>query len=367
MSLVLENLKAHNFRNLKNISLSFNPHMNFIIGNNGQGKTNILEAIALSCSLRTMNNLSNSDLISYGCEQAYIKSHFSNHELELYISALGKKAKAHGRALKSAQQRSELIPIVSFIPLELTMISGSAHLRRRALDQAGVGLYAEHYQALKAYDKIIAHRNRLLKSYNYDETSFLTYTQLLIQEGALIMYYRLQTLSALKNYIHTSIYNILGYNYSCDILYKHNNSYFENYSLADLKAFLSLKAKECSSLERLRKVSLFGPHLDDIVFMLNNLNAKTHSSRGEMRALVISFKLAIINTIFNIKNISPIIILDDIISELDIQKKIKLLTFIEALKLQSFFSLTDLNALEHLPANALVMQVENGNINLSFA
>ena len=120
---------------------------------------------------------------------------------------------------------------------------------------------------------------------------------------------------------------------------------YESYTIGDLKTSLLLRAKNIEAQEYARKVTLFGPHLDDLVFSLNNFNAKTHASRGQMRALVLSFNLAVMTTICNIRNTKPIILsLDDIISELDSHKKNNLTRVISRLEVQAFFSATEPSA-----------------------
>ena len=168
-SFALTTLCAKSFRNIDSLSLSLDPQINLFVGDNGQGKTNILEAIAIACSLRPLQSLSNIDLIQQGKVDAHIFASFSDHEISVEISPLGKKAKTKGQNITSAQQKAQRYPLVSFIPLELNMLTGSASLRRRALDQATISLFLGHYRALKAYEKILLHRNKLLKSWPRDE------------------------------------------------------------------------------------------------------------------------------------------------------------------------------------------------------
>lgn len=361
-SFALMALCAKSFRNIDSLSLDLSPEINLFVGDNGQGKTNILEAIALACSLRPMQSLSNTDLIQAGKPDAQIFASFSDHEISIEISHLGKKAKAKGQNITSAQQRAQIHPIVSFIPLELNMLTGSASLRRRALDQATISLYFEHYRALKAYEKILLHRNKLLKLWPRDEKTIASFTNLLIQEGALIIYYRLNTIEALTPYFLTYVHDILGAAYEPELEYLSNEKSLRSYSLLDIKALLTQKARSCEANEYARKVTLFGPHLDDLVFGLNSFNAKTHASRGQMRALVLSFKLAAIAAICNIRNTKPIIILDDIVSELDSRKKKNLAQVISRLEVQAFFSATEPSAFDDMNINKKIFQVSNGKI-----
>jgi DNA replication and repair protein RecF len=309
-----------------------------------------------------MQSLSNTDLIQSGKDKAQIFASFSDHEISIEISALGKKAKSKEKNITSAQQRAHSYPLVSFIPLELTMLTGSSSLRRRALDQATISLYFEHYRALKSYEKILLHRNKLLKSWPRDEKTITSFTNLLIQEGALVIYNRLNTLEALAPHFSEHVFNILGIGHKAELIYISHEKSLAYANLADLKALLTQKAHSVQAHEYARKVTLFGPHLDDVIFALNNFNAKTHASRGQMRALVLSFKLAAIAAINNIKNISPIIILDDIISELDAHTKARLTQVINNLQVQAFFSATEPRAFDDAQINKKIFHIQNGKI-----
>lgn len=361
-SFALQEIQATNFRNINYLGLKLNSGLNLFIGDNGHGKTNILEAIAMACSLRPMQSLSNSDLIQQHQAQAHIAAVFCDHHIAIDILQKGKKARLNDTVVKSAQQRAKLAPLVSFIPAELNMISGCSSLRRRALDQAAASLYFEHHTALKAYEKILQHRNRLLKSWPRDDQSLASFTKLLIQEAASIMHNRLKTIDALAGPFAERLSHILGAGSKASLSYVQGHVPITYQTSTDLHALLAKKARDCQEHEYHRRVSLFGPHLDDLVFNLNGLNAKTQASRGQMRALVLSFKLAHMLAIIHIKNHAPIIILDDIISELDDGKKANLIEVVAKLDLQVFFSATDLSVFKFLSPKPEVFQVENGRI-----
>lgn len=361
-SFALQELHATNFRNINHLCLNVSPGLNLFIGDNGQGKTNVLEAIAIACSLRPMQSLSNSDLIQQHQAQAHIAATFCDHHIAITILPTGKKARLNDVGVKSAQAVAKLRPVVSFIPQELTMISGCASLRRRALDQAAASLYFEHYAAVKAYEKTLHHRNRLLKSWPRDERTLASFTKLLIKEGAGIIYHRLKTIEALSEPFQERLSQILGTHQHATLSYTEGGNPLKYQTSADLCAVLSSRAQQCEQQEYHRKVTLFGPHLDDLSFNLNGLNARTHASRGQMRALVLAFKLAHMLAIFYIRQHAPVIILDDIISELDNTKKANLIELIAQLEVQAFFSATDLSAFQAILPKPELFEVEKGNI-----
>lgn len=337
----LREISIKNFRNLGEVNLVFNDGINLFVGDNGQGKTNCLEAIALACSLRPMQSLHNADMVKLEHEQAFIEAHFASFTINIDIKAQGKKASVDGKAIKSAFKLAEKIPIVSFIPLELAMLSGGAGLRRRALDLAANSLYFDHFSSLKAYEKIIQHRNRLLKSWPLDHSLLHTFTELLIEEGAKIIFRRLKTLWELSAHFAQTVKNILGRSHEGCITYEMDEKQLLSHTEADLKALLYEKSLAYRAQEQARRVTLFGPHLDDMIFYLDGMRARSYASRGQMRALVLAFKLAQLLAVHRLREHAPVVILDDIISELDQAKKANLIDVIRELGTQAFFSATD--------------------------
>ncbi len=357
----LNNLFIKNFRNIYEANLSFSPTHNLFIGKNGHGKTNCLEAIALSCSLKPMQSLQNIDLIHNQCHQAKIMADFSSSiSVDLDIFSAGKKAKMNGQALKNAAKLIDFLPLVSFIPMELNMIQGSASLRRRALDQAASSLFLEHLLALKAYDKLLLHRNRLLKDGAKDQDSLDVFTTLLLEEGAKVMFFRLSALEKIQTHFLEQLAKILGPSFFGEISYWQDEP-IKNFGLLDLKARLFDQYKKLSSQEFKRRCTLFGPHLDDVVFTIDNMDAKKFSSRGQARALVLSFKLAHMMSVQSQKGRAPIIILDDIVSELDHERKLNLMNALEEIKAQSFFSATDLTTFG-ASGDFKIFNLNNGHI-----
>lgn len=360
----IDELFIKHFRNLSEIKLSFSPAINLLVGDNGHGKTNTLEAIAIACSLKPMQSLENRDLIKCGENEAYLAAHFrglSDTELHVHIFPQGKKARLNDKSLVSARKLTEQMPLVTFIPSELNMISGGSALRRRALDQAASALFIDHINALRAYEKLLTHRNRLLKSWPLDPAVLESFTELFIKEGAQVIYYRLKTLSELAPHFAQQSANILGGELS-SLSYHCGEMSLLQQSTDDIAGHLRALHTRLASMEIIRRVSLFGPHLDNVGFYINGLNAQKCASRGQSRALVLAFKLAQMLAIFQVRGSRPIVILDDIVSELDREKKDNLIDLIANLSTQAFFSATDVQCFGgHLPYASL-FSVKDGQI-----
>jgi DNA replication and repair protein RecF len=340
--LYLQDLYVKNFRNIDHLKLSFEPGHYLLVGKNGQGKTNCLEAISLACSLKPMQALSNSDLIKNSETEALIEANFYGRpHLAIEIFPEGKKVRLNRQALKNAFQFTKDLSSVSFIPAELGMITGSTSLRRRALDQAASALFFEHVIALRSYGKLLNHRNRLLKNWPIDREMVATFTEMLIKEAAQIIFARLKTIEKMQAIFSEKVCTILGKYQPSTINYVVEDRIIANHTLPDLIALLSQKYALLENLEYKRKVTLFGPHLDDMLFILDGKNAKNAASRGQSRAIVLAFKLAQMLAIQEIRGCAPIIILDDIVSELDTDNKSNLIKTIADLNAQAFFATVD--------------------------
>ena len=361
----ISRLFAKNLRNLNEIDLAFSPQQNFFIGPNGQGKTNCLEAISLACSLTPMQSLRISDLIMFEKNQAKILASFTadvNTEVEIDILAQGKRARLNDSPVKNKNELNSSYPLVTFIPEELTMISGSSSLRRRALDQACAGMFHEALVSLKAYEKILTHRSQLLKRYPLDRSQLETFSLMLIREGAKLIHYRLKTISLLKDILREKYREIMGVRDLCTVHYSMNDEELKNHTSSDIALLLDERKTLVEALEIQRKTTMFGPHLDDISFKINGVCTRRSASRGQSRAIVLAWKLAHMNALFNIRNASPIIILDDIVSELDAHKKNNLIMAIESLDAQSFLSATDVETFGGLRDPRHTFQVLGGNV-----
>lgn len=364
-SVFLEELLIRNFRNVRELELSFSPTANLFIGHNGHGKTNCLEAVALALSLRPMQSLKNFDLIKFDEPQAFIEAKLRGAQqidIEVDIFPHGKRAKLNHQTMRKASALATTVSLVSFIPAELGMVQGASALRRRALDQAAYNLFFEHLASLKAYEKILGHRNKLLKSWPLDHASLKVFSELLIEEGAQVIWYRLKAIELMNDLFQQKIQAILGARHSGTIDYLQYESIIKNQTITDLKALLKSQHDDLCQQEMRRKVTLWGPHLDDVVLMLDGHCAKKTASRGQSRAIVLAFKLAHMLAVEQVRGFAPIVVLDDIVSELDQVTKANLFLVIAALKTQSFFSATDLTTFGSQFDNAHCFKLEHGTL-----
>ena len=352
----LRHLKTFNFRNLQSISLEPKPALNLFIGDNGQGKTNLLDAIAMGAQLKTIRVVKhNSDLILFGEQQARVDTMFdgeSTLSVSITLDSDGKIVRLNNKPTRDSQALREKIALVSFVPEDLSAVMGSAGLRRRLLDQMTASLYPSYALYYRQYERVLLQRNRLLKSPLVDLIELESFTSVLSQIAHSIEQGRLLALSLVKPYYQEAVLKLSNAQLSSELTYLPS-------SLGDLKASLDKIRAE----ERARKMTLLGPHLDDLEVSLNEHPARFSASRGQARVLILALKIAQLQAVFSHRDISPILLLDDVVGELDPDNAIRLLQVIEQLRSQTFITTTDLKTLPIDWQGAAVFGLQGGALN----
>lgn len=332
----LQSLHLSQFRNLTKVSLTLSNGICVFFGQNGQGKTNILEAIAMLATTKSFRSLKNTqDLIQFQQAEAsamgtFLQNEQANH-IRVHLTKEKKKLFFGDKPIRGVQKIHERISLVTFVPDDLSVISGSASHRRKLLNQVTHNLFPAYATLYRKYERALQQRNQLLKDFPINQAELNAYTQVLIDFGEQVISYRKKAFLAWKPLFQAAIGEIAN-NFSAEITYAHD---------ADLLS----KFIEKENDEKLRRVTLVGPHLDDLDIRLNNEPARFTASRGQCRALVLALKLAQIEAIKAHRIINPILLLDDVVGELDTHHATHLLNYIEASKSQTFITTTHLDLL----------------------
>ncbi|MEI6805052.1 MAG: DNA replication and repair protein RecF [Myxococcaceae bacterium] len=347
----LRHLKAVYFRNLKSISLDPRPGLNLFIGDNGQGKTNLLDAIAMGAQLKPIRPVKqNSDLILFGEREARIEAQFEpDLSVTVHIDLDGKKVRINNKPTRDSFALREKIALVSFVPEDLSAIMGSAGLRRRLLDQITASLYPNYALYYRQYEKVLLQRNRLLKQPLVDLVELDSFSQVLAQSAHSIEQARILALGHIRPYYEEAVFKLSDGQLTS--VFEYNPS-----SLGDLKASL----EKIRSEERARKTTLLGPHLDDLDILLNQHPARFSASRGQARILILALKIAQLQAVFAHRALSPVLLLDDIVGELDPHNALRLLQVVDQLKTQTFITTTHLSTLPTNWQAGQVFSIKNG-------
>lgn len=363
----LKKLKLHDFRNYKSLNISLTKGINIIYGENAQGKTNLLESIyvlGLTKSHRSFidNNLINSNK-EYLTIEGIVNNNKIDNKLNVYIDKKNKVLKFNDNSIKKISDYISLMNIIIFYPDDLELIKGSPVNRRKYINVQLSQLYSNYYIVMNEYNKILKLRNEYLKKINkskkYDKNYIEILTGYLIDKSILIYKMRNKYIKKINEYcnkIFKDITELDGFS----IKYKPNIEI----DLNDEKLKEKLKIIYDNKINYDIKNSMtdIGPHKDDFEFFLDNKNLKFYGSQGQQRVAVLSLKLSEIEIFKKYKQTTPILLLDDIFSELDDKKKNNLLRYINK-DIQTIITTTDLNNLDKkLIKNSKIFNINNGEI-----
>ncbi|QLK85209.1 DNA replication/repair protein RecF [Staphylococcus sp. 17KM0847] len=367
----LKTLQLENYRNYELVFLTCHPEVNILIGENAQGKTNLLESIytlALAKSHRTSNDR---ELIRFNAEYAKIEGELNFRHgtmpLTMFITKKGKKAKVNHLEQSRLTQYIGHLNVVLFAPEDLNIVKGSPQVRRRFIDMELGQISNLYLNDLSQYQRILKQRNHYLKQLQLKQQTDTTMLEVLNQQFAeyavKVTLRRQQFISELETLaapIHSGITNnkeVLTLKYLPSI--KFQDSPQDEGVLID-EVFKMLQSSLKREIER--GISMQGPHRDDLAFQVNGMDAQTYGSQGQQRTTALSIKLAEIELMHQEVGEYPILLLDDVLSELDDSRQTHLLSTIQH-KVQTFVTTTSVDGIDHeIMKNAKVYQIAEGNI-----
>lgn len=355
----INKIQLKNYRNLADILVNFNKNTNIFIGDNAHGKTNILESIYTLALTKSHKNVLDSDLIKESKEFLKIngiveyKSH--QNDYEVIITNDDKKLKINGVEEKKVYKYVSKINIILFTPDHLDIIKKSPQNRRNLLNTELCQLDSNYTIVLNEYNRILKMRNDYLKQerkYDYKYLSILT--EKLVDKALIIYKYRENFINEVNLYINKVFKKITNKD-NIKIIYEKSINLIDKEDI--IKFLQSNIDKEVN-----QKTTLFGPHRDDFSFYLEDKDMKRFSSQGYQRIAVLALKLSEINVFKKETKEYPIVLLDDIFSEIDLKKRNLLLKLIKS-NIQYMITTTDLNNInKKILSSARVFQVKDGLI-----
>ncbi len=357
----VKSLSVTNFRNYERESITFCEDTNVIYGNNAQGKTNLLEAIYLFSHGRSHRTKSDTELIKFGAEFARLSVVFSDSSRDyravMQLLPNGKKTvKINNVPITKLSMLMRYLNVVMFSPEDLEIIKGAPQLRRRFLDEAISQLYPVYLKSLISYHKNLAQKNSLLKKMKFaaktEDPMLSVWNEQIAEDGSRIMEYRRDFVESLNGFAKEIHNNISGENLNlvytpsveCDIISKEG-------FLNKLEA-VSLREIENGS-------SLYGIQRDDLRLFIDDKEVKTYASQGQQRTAVLSLKMAQMENINSVRNEYPVLLLDDIMSELDITRRTYLTEKIRGK--QVILTCTDIDTAEET-GGTKIFKVTNGKV-----
>ena len=322
----IDALKLQSFRNYDALDVTFAPDCNVIVGENAQGKTNLLEAIVYLSSAHSPRTRADRELISFGKSEAKLtaQAFARSRDFLLEVSlAAGKRRKIliNKVPAKKGSDLNDVLGAVYFCPEDLLLIRDGAAARRRFMDDALCQLRARYAQALSDYHRAYEHKTRILRDSEEYPSLLDTLPEFdlrMAQSGAVVIYYRARFCERLKEYAGIAHRECSGGREELGVTYQTVSTISD--PLAPIETiYEQLRAHQASHAvaERASRMCLSGPHKDDIAVTIGGVNARQFSSQGQTRTAALAFKLAEREIYREITSRTPLLLLDDVLSELD--------------------------------------------------
>lgn len=339
MSFKIKNLQFNRFRNFHLFENTPSKDINLVLGDNAVGKTNLIEGIQLLTMMESFRNPSWDEVVNWDETTALITAVISDENVTDTINSSfseGKRRYRFNEKNKKVGELKGIVPSVLFVPDDLRMVKDSSRRRRQALDQLGSQLSQTYYRMKNDYEKIVTQRNKLLKEYIIPQDLLDSWTESLITIGSLFYQNRINLFSRIKERYSQTFSFITAFD-EADIEYIPFWSTYRQ-TTDDPERIMRDIAMELESREKEHRMTLIGPHKDEMVFYVNGKDARQFGSQGQQRSLVLAWKLTEVEVIQDITGKIPILLLDDVMSELDENKRNSLLDYIEEKEIQTFIT-----------------------------
>lgn len=351
--MILKDITLRHFRNYEELLLSFSDGINVFLGENAQGKTNLMEAIYTLSMARSPRTSNEREMIQWQEEHAHVSGNIikknSRYPLELHFSKKGKMAKVNHLEQKRLSQYVGTLNVVLFAPEDLDLVKGSPVNRRKFLDMELGQMSHVYLHELVQYQRVLKQRNLYLKQLLIgkakDEVYLEVLTEQMITVGANIIEFRLEFIEKLEKWAYALHYQISNDKEELSIHYKSTIAFTREMDNQQIFQMLMEEQERVKKRERDQGQTLFGPHRDDLVFYINKRNVHQYGSQGQQRTTVLSLKLAEIECMKEVLGEYPILLLDDVLSELDDDRQTHLLKTIEK-KVQTFLTTTSLDGIK---------------------
>ena len=324
--MIIKSIELQNFRNYEDLNISFDEGTNIFYGDNAQGKTNILEAAYLSGTTKSHKCSKDKEMIRFGEQEAHIRTIVVKKEKEYQIDMHLKNNRSKGIAInkvpiKKASELFGILNMVFFSPEDLNIIKNGPAERRRFLDSELCQLDKIYLSDLTTYNKILNQRNKLLKDMVYRpdlKDTLPVWDMQLVETGRKIIRRRKQFVDELNDIVHDIHYRISGEKE--DLLLQYEPSIEDIFFEDELSRVKERDMRQC--------MTSVGPHRDDLLFSIGEVDIRKFGSQGQQRTSALSLKLSEIELVKRSIHDTPVLLLDDVLSELDSNRQNYLLNSI---------------------------------------
>ena len=330
--MLIKTLSLNDYRNYTNYKVDFEPNLNIIVGSNGLGKTNILESIIVTSNTKSFRTLNDQDLIRKDAEYLKIELLSDTNEYKVVINNKNKSLYINNNLAKRTSDYIGKLNAILFKPSDLEIFTDSPSERREVLDLEIGKVNKNYLRSLLKYNSLLKDKNKLLKELQIDETLLNVIEESMIPNIKVIIEER--------NKFIENINSNINYYYSL---------------ISNTNSKIKINYKKCCEIDEIKETMIlsktkdeyyhyatFGPHHDDYCFTIDGYDVNSMASQGQKRMILIAFKFALINYIQSSINVTPILLLDDILSELDKDNQERLLKIIPN-DMQVIITNTDIN------------------------
>jgi DNA replication and repair protein RecF len=356
----LAQLRLRDFRNYERMDMAFAPGFHVLLGDNAQGKTNILEAIYLLATLRSFRGVASAQLVRHGRKHYFAGATVvsqATREIKMYWSASEQKLSLDGQPVKRLGDYLGALRAVVFCTEDLQLIKGTGMVRRRFLDLLLVQTFPHYLPLLQRYATLLRSRNALLKQPRPDETALEGFTRGLVSVGNQIIQMRTEIMPRIVPLARAAYEKI-----------SQNAEPFELAYQPTVKADFARELERQRDRERAMRTTCLGPHRDEILLTLGGKSAAKYASEGQKRSIAIALKMTQAEHMAEVHGSPPILLIDDIMGELDARRRVGFLPLLnraQHAQSQVFMTCTEENWPRELGRDLRRWEVKNGTLRAS--
>lgn len=353
----LAHLRLRDFRNYTRLDADFVPGFHLLLGDNAQGKTNILEAIYLIATLRSFRGVGGAQMVRHGQKGYFVGARLigqGEHETKMYWSSRERSLGLDGRPVRKLTDYLGVLRTVVFCTEDLQLIKGPSRARRRFLDLLLAQTHPGYLPLLQRYTRALRSRNALLKQPVLDAAALESFTRELVGVGEEIMRLRRALVPKFSPVAHSACRRIANQPEEFRIEYR-----------SSVKADFAVELAQSRPRERAYRATLLGPHRDELQLLLDERSAAQFGSEGQKRTLAIALKMAQAEYLTGLHGAPPVLLIDDIMGELDAKRRSGLLPLLDQAQQsrgQVFMTATEENWPQDLGRRAQRWRVQGGGL-----
>ncbi|WP_027309366.1 DNA replication/repair protein RecF [Caloramator sp. ALD01] len=363
----IDAIELINYRNYEKLELKLNNKINIFVGENAQGKTNVLEAMYFFSALKSHRTNKDRELISWNKNKAYIKAdvvkNLGNYKLEFLLDIDGKKQmKLNGVKVNKSTDVLGTLNTVIFSPEDLKLIKEGPSLRRRFIDNELSQIRPKYYYILNQYNKVLMQRNNILKTLMFSPSNRATleiFSEQLADYGSIIIQNRIEFIKKLTLIARLIHRKITDGKEELEVLYRSDINF--NTTTKEIKENLLDYYIKHTEDDIKKGFTLVGPHRDDLAIFINGIDVRNFGSQGQQRTAALSLKLSELEIVKAEVGEYPVLLLDDVLSELDPKRQFYLLNSLK--DIQTIITCTSIKDIDIKKfAEKSIFEVNKGTI-----